>query len=67
MAGTDSSKNINFQKPIIILNEVQLSENVKCTSACPPSLPCLSPPPAPTAVPFPPISCVTPAPTPTSS
>ena len=28
MAGTDSSKNINFQKPIIILNEVQLSENV---------------------------------------
>ena len=28
MAGTDSSKITNFQKPSIILNEVQLSENV---------------------------------------
>ena len=28
MAGTDSSQNIKFQKPCIILNEVQLPENV---------------------------------------
>ena len=28
MAGTNSSKNINFEKPYIILKDVQLSENV---------------------------------------
>ena len=28
MAGTDRSQNTNFEKPCIILNEVQLAENL---------------------------------------
>lgn len=49
-----------------VLSILKKSQNIQCTSACPPSLPCPSPGPAPTAFPFPPITCTTPAPSPSS-